>query len=64
MTHLEIIEKINQSDISDDKRRRGMILSYVETLKNILISKGIVSETEYNSFLDENLLRNFNEFLK
>lgn len=60
MSHRELLEKINNQDITTDTRRRGFILSMVETTKDILVDKGIISESEYNRYYDENLKRNFN----
>lgn len=59
MTHEELIKMINSQDMSEDRRRRGFFLSMLETTKDILIEKNIVSESEYNRYYDKNLKRNF-----
>jgi hypothetical protein len=59
MDYQQILKKINNSQLANDTRRRGHVLSQVETIREILISKGIISESGFNKILSENLKRNF-----
>ena len=59
MNHNELVNKINNQDISEDRKRRGIMLSMLETTKNILVDKGIISESDFNKYYDKNLKRNF-----
>ncbi|PIR77857.1 MAG: hypothetical protein COU30_00175 [Candidatus Magasanikbacteria bacterium CG10_big_fil_rev_8_21_14_0_10_38_6] len=57
--HRAIREKIFSSGRSQEEINRGMVYSMVETIRDILIAKGIVSEIEYTKQLDIALIRNF-----
>lgn len=59
MNHDELMVLINNQEISEDKRRRGITFSMLEAIKSILIEKNIISEGEFNRHYDENLKRNF-----
>lgn len=60
MSHEDLISTINSQNNSEDKRRRGMTLSMLGAIRDILIDKNVVSEAEFNRYFDENLKRNFN----
>jgi len=59
MKHDEIMKKINNLEIDEEVRKRGKLYSNLEAIQNILITKGIITESEYNKYYDESLERNF-----
>jgi hypothetical protein len=59
MNHQDLISIINNKIENEGVRHRGMLLSQLEAIQQILIENEIVSELEFNHYFDNNLKRNF-----
>ncbi len=54
-----IMKQIRESGKDDATIHRGVVLSQNEALKELLVSKGLITEGEYNKFYNRILKSNF-----